>query len=283
MADVTVPDGTLYAPGTHFDKIWRLKNVGTCTWTTSYAMVFDTGEKMGGPDSVPLPAAVAPGKTVDLLVHLTAPGTAGSYRGYWKFQNASGVRFGIGADGTKSWWVDIRVSGTAVTLTPGTPTATLAVTATPTASPTAITTSTSTPTPSATGTATTGWNTYLNGAYAFSFKYPPDATTDGLTDTGGRLYLPVAPGTNLVKKWLDVSVAEGVDPCRAPGSNPMAAVENVTFNGIPFLKQTWEEGATSHRGDNIGVLDGKGQRVHHSGFSAVVSRPGSHGNASAGL
>lgn len=121
MADVNVPDGTTFAPNAAFTKTWRLKNVGTCTWTTSYALVFDTGAKMGGPDSVPMPKTVAPGDTVDVSVNLTAPSSAGSYRGFWKFQNASGVRFGLGADGTKSWWVDIRVSGTAgITPTPGT-------------------------------------------------------------------------------------------------------------------------------------------------------------------
>ncbi len=113
LADVTVPDGTLFAPGTAFTKTWRLKNVGTCTWTTSYALVFDTGEQMSGPSSVAMPKTVAPGGTVDVTVNLTAPNAAGTYRGYWKFQNANGARFGIGSDGTKSWWVEIKVSGTA--------------------------------------------------------------------------------------------------------------------------------------------------------------------------
>ncbi len=123
IADVTVPDGTLFSPGTSFLKTWRLKNVGTCTWTTSYALIFDRGEKMGGPDAVNLPNAVAPGQTIDLTLTLTAPSAAGSYRGYWKFRNAAGIPFGIGADGTKSWWVDIRVSGPTATptTTPGTP------------------------------------------------------------------------------------------------------------------------------------------------------------------
>jgi plastocyanin len=124
IADVTVPDGTLFVPNAVFTKTWRLKNVGTCTWSTSYQLIFDTGTKMGGPDAVNLPINVSPGQTVDLTINLTAPNAGGSYRGYWKFKNANGVPFGIGADGTKSWWVDIRVSGataTPVTSTPGTP------------------------------------------------------------------------------------------------------------------------------------------------------------------
>jgi hypothetical protein len=237
VADVTVPDGTVFAPGAQFDKTWRLKNVGTCTWTTSYAMVFGTGERMGGASPIAMPVSVAPGSSVDMTVHLTAPSTTGAYRGYWKFQNAGGTAFGIGADAAKSWFIDIKVAGAAATPTP-------------TASPTPI--------PTATGTPPAVWNTYVNSTYAFSFRYPPEATTDGLTDAGGRLNLPVAPGTNLTKKWLDVSVAEGLGPCKYLGSNPNAPTETVTFNGILFLKEAWEEGVTSHRADNTAYSRAKG-------------------------
>lgn len=249
VADVTVPDGSLFAPGATFDKIWRLKNIGTCTWTTSYAMVFGSGEKMGGPDSVPLPGAVEPGKTVDMLVHLTAPATVGSYRGYWKFQNANRVPFGIGADGAKSWFVDIRVALLTGTATP-TPTPTRTATSTPTSTPTA--------TPTGVGVDTSGWNTYVNAARAFTFKFPPGSTTENLSDTGGRINLPFTAGTNLVDKRMDLTIVEGTSPCRAPNSNPMSATQAVTFNGVGFLKQTWEEGATSHRGDHTAFSTSKG-------------------------
>src|SRR4030042_5520432 len=96
VADVTVPDGTTFAANTAFTKTWRIKNIGTCTWTTSYSLVFDSGSKMGGPTSVNLPKSVAPGQTVDISISLTAPSSAGHYIGYWKFKNASGVLFGIG-------------------------------------------------------------------------------------------------------------------------------------------------------------------------------------------
>ncbi|HEX9840868.1 MAG TPA: NBR1-Ig-like domain-containing protein, partial [Anaerolineales bacterium] len=112
VADVTVPDGTVFAPGATFTKTWRLKNVGTCTWTKSYSLVFDSGEKMGAPDSVPLPSDVPPGGSIDLTVNMTAPGTAGHYFGYWKLKNASGVLFGIGLNANRTFWVEINVSGT---------------------------------------------------------------------------------------------------------------------------------------------------------------------------
>src|SRR5690349_5782138 len=40
VADVTVPDGTNFPPKATFTKTWRLKNIGSCTWTTSYQIVF---------------------------------------------------------------------------------------------------------------------------------------------------------------------------------------------------------------------------------------------------
>jgi hypothetical protein len=110
VADVTVPDGTNFAPGAAFKKTWRLKNIGTCTWTTSYSLVFDSGERMGGPTPVNLPVTVAPGQTVDLTVDMTAPSAAGVYIGYWKFKNASGGLFGIGAAANRSFWVKINVT-----------------------------------------------------------------------------------------------------------------------------------------------------------------------------
>ena len=110
VTDVTVPDNTVFQPGTTFTKTWRLKNIGSCTWTTSYALVFDSGTQLGGPASVNLPNSVAPGQTVDVTVNLTAPNPAGNYIGFWKFKNASGVLFGIGTSANRSWWVEINVS-----------------------------------------------------------------------------------------------------------------------------------------------------------------------------
>lgn len=110
ISDVTVPDGTKYEPGATFKKTWRLKNIGTCTWATSYSLVFDTGEQMGALASIKFPSEVKPGETVDVSVDMTAPSKAGHYIGYWKFKNTSGVLFGIGSTANKSWWVEINVA-----------------------------------------------------------------------------------------------------------------------------------------------------------------------------
>ncbi|HEX9385116.1 MAG TPA: NBR1-Ig-like domain-containing protein, partial [Anaerolineales bacterium] len=115
VADVTVPDGSIFDPGQAFTKTWRLRNIGTCTWTTAYTMVFDSGTQMGSTTSVPFPSSVAPGGTIDLSVSMTAPNAAGHYFGYWKFKNASGTLFGIGTNANRSWWVEINVRGTPTT------------------------------------------------------------------------------------------------------------------------------------------------------------------------
>ena len=110
VADVTIPDDTAIDAGDGFVKTWRLRNNGTCTWTSSYSLVFDHGDKMGGADAQPLPGAVAPGNTVDLSVNLTAPNTAGTYQGFWKLRNNAGVLFGLA--GNQAFWVRIAVPGT---------------------------------------------------------------------------------------------------------------------------------------------------------------------------
>jgi len=110
VADVTIPDGTNLAPGATFTKTWRLTNIGTSTWTTSYKLVFDTGESMGASTSIALTKSVKPGESIDLSAEMTAPGTAGNYRGYWKLKNAAGQNFGIGSNANSPFWVDIKVS-----------------------------------------------------------------------------------------------------------------------------------------------------------------------------
>ena len=96
VGDVTIPDNTYLSPGQSFVKTWRLRNTGTCTWTTDYALVFAGGHSMGGSLSVPLQRPVPPDSTVDLSVSLTAPAGNGAYEGQWQLRDASGDVFGAG-------------------------------------------------------------------------------------------------------------------------------------------------------------------------------------------
>lgn len=111
VRDVTIPDGTVFAPGTAFTKTWRLRNIGTCTWS-GYSVVFDSGNAMGGTSPTPLPT-VAPGQEVDVSINMVAPSTPGDYRGYWRIRNASGVLIPVaGGYQGKSFFVDIKVQTT---------------------------------------------------------------------------------------------------------------------------------------------------------------------------
>lgn len=106
--DVSVPDGTALAPGTRFIKTWRLMNIGSCTWTTDYALVFVDGDRLSAPAGVVLPGDVRPGAVIDVSVDLQAPNQAGSYRGNWKLRDAAGVLFGLGRKNAP-FYVDIKV------------------------------------------------------------------------------------------------------------------------------------------------------------------------------
>jgi hypothetical protein len=109
LDDVTVEDGTYFDPNETFTKTWSIRNGGTCTWTTNYALVFDSGNIMGADPVKPLTGNVLPGATIHLSVEMKAPAALGHYRGYWRLRNDEGVLFGWGTSADKAWWVDINV------------------------------------------------------------------------------------------------------------------------------------------------------------------------------
>jgi hypothetical protein len=123
VADVTIPDDTELAPGTAFVKTWRIRNSGTCAWESGTAWIFESGDKMGGPDSVAVPTT-AQGDTADISVNLTAPATRGTYTGHWRMRRPSGEAFGT------SIFVRIIVTTGEATVTP-----TASATPTPTTAP----------------------------------------------------------------------------------------------------------------------------------------------------
>jgi len=124
-SDVTIPDNTSMTPGQSFTKTWRVRNSGSCAWQAGFTFRFTGGEAMGG-SSVGLENAVQPGSETNISVALTAPTSAGTYRGNWRMTNASATYFG------DEVYVLIVVSGSAATATSG-PSATIAPTEAPTA------------------------------------------------------------------------------------------------------------------------------------------------------
>ncbi len=112
VKDVTYPDGTVVQPGQLIIKTWRLRNVGTCMWNMSYAIVYFSGDLMGGALAYPLPGVIAPGQEVDISINLVAPLVSGHARGEWKLRNSMGVVFGLGDTADKPFWVDVNVAPT---------------------------------------------------------------------------------------------------------------------------------------------------------------------------
>jgi heat shock protein HslJ len=80
-------------PGQTFTKGWQVRNTGTCTWDTSYRLVFASGQKMGG-EPVAVSRQVAPGETYDLQIQLVAPLKAGDHQGLWQMRNGNNQAFG---------------------------------------------------------------------------------------------------------------------------------------------------------------------------------------------
>lgn len=109
VQDVAVEANTIFFPGSAFAKIWRVRNIGTCTWTPEYVLAFASGDPMGGPAAVPMPRNVSPGEQIDLAVTLTAPGAPGVYRSAWLLSNPAGELFGSGPQARDPLTVQIQV------------------------------------------------------------------------------------------------------------------------------------------------------------------------------
>jgi polar amino acid transport system substrate-binding protein len=124
VQDIEVSDGTEFQPGADFDKVWRIRNTGTCTWNSNYKIVFVQGDRMEGTSQL-VKTNVRPGETYDMIIDQRAPTTPGKYTGIWQMVNANGTPFG------ERIWVKITVPG-AVQPTPVPPTSTPVPAATPT-------------------------------------------------------------------------------------------------------------------------------------------------------
>ena len=186
IKDVTIPDGTVLAPGETFTKTWKLQNTGSCDWDSDYQLVFVRGDAMNGSDTE-IDQTVSVDKKADVSIDLTAPDDEGTYTGYWRLADENGNTFGDRV------YVQIVVSDSAETSTPtstSTPVYTATVTSTPVASatptatwlPTITYTSSPTPTPTST-VATTATDTPLPSLTPTSTSVPTATDTPAPTPT----------------------------------------------------------------------------------------------------
>ena len=114
IRDVSIEDYSQFKPNELFTKIWEVKNIGSCTWTTAYALVFTFGDRMSGISPKYLTQPVKPGDTVNLSIDLAAPRESDIYQGNWMLQDEHGNQFGTGVAAKDFFWVSIMVGSSGI-------------------------------------------------------------------------------------------------------------------------------------------------------------------------
>jgi protein phosphatase len=92
--DVTVEDGTQFAPAEQFEKTWLLENAGDCPWGPGYTVRLIEGDRLGAETAASLVEITQPGGNGEITVPMIAPAAAGTYRGDWQLYDLNGEAFG---------------------------------------------------------------------------------------------------------------------------------------------------------------------------------------------
>lgn len=93
----TLPAGTSVTQNQFLIKRWTVLNIGTCTWTTDFAVVYYDGTRFQ-----PLPLVrnfhqtVAPNDFFIITFEFKAPMDVGIHKSYWMLRDDTGQLFGIG-------------------------------------------------------------------------------------------------------------------------------------------------------------------------------------------
>jgi hypothetical protein len=93
IQDLTIPDGSNFAPGQAIDKRWQVRNSGTCNWDQRYGLKLISGDAMGNRPLLPLFPARAGAEAV-LEIQFTAPPSGGLYECDWRAVDPQGRPFG---------------------------------------------------------------------------------------------------------------------------------------------------------------------------------------------
>ena len=109
VRNLSLSENTALHPGELTAKVWRVKNSGTCTWTTSYSLVLVSGDPLSSPKVISLTDPVAPGESIDLRVNVSSPQTYGAFSGSWMLQDENDNKFGIGEQADQPLLIAIQV------------------------------------------------------------------------------------------------------------------------------------------------------------------------------
>jgi len=92
-SDVTIPDGTTFAPGASMEKVWLVTNSGSCDWNSFYRMRLVSGSAMGAETEQALFPARS-GSDAEIRILFTAPIQPGVYNSSWQAYEPDGEPFG---------------------------------------------------------------------------------------------------------------------------------------------------------------------------------------------
>jgi hypothetical protein len=109
IKEIEVPNGSYFAPGISFEKIWRIKNIGKTVWTKEYDLVYVKGRAMTEKKVLPLPTNVNINESIDISLKLVSPTVPGEYDGRWMLRNVDGQLFGVGPNADQAFRVKIQV------------------------------------------------------------------------------------------------------------------------------------------------------------------------------
>jgi len=202
----------VFEPGENFQKGWRLRNTGTCTWTSAYFAAYVRGNtpaaQMGG-QPTRIVGEVQTGQTYDMWVNLTAPNEAGEYVGYWQMHDDANAAFG------ETFVVAAEVPG---------PTPVPSETPTPTEVPTGTPEE-----PTATGEPTEEPTATEVPPGATATEVPPDATATEIPPEATATSTPV-PGADVMDiLWQWISLQES----NPAGQSVIADPENYDLVLLP--------------------------------------------------
>lgn len=93
LEDITIPGGTVVAPGDRVDKRWLVQNSGSCNWDDRYRLRFVSGSELNAPIEQALYPARS-GTKASIRVQFTAPSEPGAYQSAWQAYDPQGQPFG---------------------------------------------------------------------------------------------------------------------------------------------------------------------------------------------
>ncbi len=93
LADATIPDFSIVAPGSVLEKQWLVQNSGSCNWDERYRLRLVSGELLGAsPEQALYPAHA--GSQATLQIIFAAPTDPGTYTSEWQAFDPNGIPFG---------------------------------------------------------------------------------------------------------------------------------------------------------------------------------------------